>query len=178
MNPTPTLLLSRDWLRAVTARQGDTEEVLSSLGEMLAADDRLLCQFADTHDRWRCDAVWGGTSGVEVAELWGLACERMWEYLFALDDIREAPHGRFRTLLLQELGARAAHLAEFMRTMTVAWEEPKLITPPELYEAIWTVRIPPLAYLRAMWNLFWSAIRHPLSDTTIDLSTGRVLYRS
>lgn len=40
------------------------------------------------------------------------------------------------------------------------------------------VRVPPLAYLRAMANLFWSAIRHPLSETTIDLSTGRVLYRT
>lgn len=39
-------------------------------------------------------------------------------------------------------------------------------------------RIAPLAYLRAMGNLFWSAIRHPLSNTTIDLSTGRVLYRT
>ena len=38
-----------------------------------------------------------------------------------------------------------------------------------------TVRIPALIYLRAMVNLFWSAIRHPLSETTIDLNTGRVL---
>ncbi len=44
--------------------------------------------------------------------------------------------------------------------------------------AVFVVRIPPLAYLLAMTNLFWSAIRHPLSETTIDLSTGRVLYRS
>jgi hypothetical protein len=49
--------------------------------------------------------------------------------------------------------------------------------PEPIGEAVCTVRIPPLAYLRAMGNLFWSAIRHPLSETTIDLSTGRVLYR-
>jgi len=29
-----------------------------------------------------------------------------------------------------------------------------------------------------MWNLFWSGIRHPWRETTIDLTTGRVLYRS
>jgi hypothetical protein len=40
------------------------------------------------------------------------------------------------------------------------------------------IRISPRAYLLAMWNLFWSAIRHPFSETTIDLSTGRVLYRT
>ena len=178
MNPTPTVHLSRDWLRAITARQGDTEEALSRLREILTADDQLLCQFADMRDRCRCDAVWGGTSGAEVAELWGLACERMSVYLLALDDIREAPHGRFRTLLLQELGTRSACLAEFMRTMALTWTGPELFTPDELYAAVWTIRMSPLAYLRAMWNLFWSAIRHPLSDTTIDLSTGRVLYRT
>ena len=41
-----------------------------------------------------------------------------------------------------------------------------------------TIQITSLAYLRAMGNLFWSAIRHPLSDTTIDLSTGHVLRRN
>lgn len=45
---------------------------------------------------------------------------------------------------------------------------------PEL-DAI-VIRIPWWAYLRTMWNLFWSCILHPLSETAIDLSTGRVLY--
>ena len=39
------------------------------------------------------------------------------------------------------------------------------------------VRIPWWAYLRAMANLYWSCVRHPLSETTIDLSTGRILER-
>ena len=38
-----------------------------------------------------------------------------------------------------------------------------------------TIHIPSIAYFRAMGNLFWSAIRHPLLDTTIDLSTGRTV---
>ena len=52
------------------------------------------------------------------------------------------------------------------------------ILPESRSEAVETIRIPPFAYLRAMGNLFWSSIRHPLSETTIDLSTGRVLYRN
>ncbi|HJZ90916.1 MAG TPA: hypothetical protein VKE40_08590 [Gemmataceae bacterium] len=35
--------------------------------------------------------------------------------------------------------------------------------------------ISPLAYARAVWNVFWSAIRHPFTTTAIDLSTGRVV---
>jgi hypothetical protein len=50
--------------------------------------------------------------------------------------------------------------------------------PSEVIEFVLTYRIPWWAYLRSMWNLFWSCIRHPLSETTIDLSTGRVLYHT
>jgi hypothetical protein len=49
---------------------------------------------------------------------------------------------------------------------------------PEVRSLVMTSRIPWWAHLQSMWNLFWSAIRHPLSETTIDLSTGRVLYRT
>lgn len=52
------------------------------------------------------------------------------------------------------------------------------VLAPEYRELVSTVRIPWWAYLRSLWNLFWTAIRHPLSETTIDLSTGRVLYRT
>lgn len=37
--------------------------------------------------------------------------------------------------------------------------------------------IPPLAYLRAMVMIAWSAFRHPMSTTTIDLATGQVIQR-
>ncbi len=50
--------------------------------------------------------------------------------------------------------------------------------PSEVTEFVLTFRIPWWAYLRAMWNLLWSCVRHPLSETTIDLSTGRVLYHT
>src|SRR5262249_17884970 len=71
--------------------------------------------------------------------------------------------------------APIGRLADLMRTMAVMWEELELETPDEIYDTGWTIRIAPLAYLRAMWTLFWSAVRHPLSDTIIELKTGRVL---
>lgn len=49
---------------------------------------------------------------------------------------------------------------------------------PETRKVVRTFHTPWGSYLRSMWNLFWSAIRHPLSETTIDLSTGRVRYRT
>lgn len=67
---------------------------------------------------------------------------------------------------------------ELIRLVLVENPEWELEVPADLESIVWTVRISPLAYLRAMWNLFWSAIRHPFLDTTIDLSTGRVLYRT
>lgn len=38
------------------------------------------------------------------------------------------------------------------------------------------IRIPPLAYLRAVLALAWGVIRHPLSITYIDMLTGRAVY--
>lgn len=67
---------------------------------------------------------------------------------------------------------------DLARTILISRTDWNLTLPDDLEEIVWTVRISPLAYLRAMANLFWSAIRHPLSETTIDLSTGRVLYRT
>lgn len=66
------------------------------------------------------------------------------------------------------------------RTRLMLVEYPEFVdrVPADLEDVLLTVRISPLAYLRSMWSLFWSAIRHPLSNTTIDLSTGRVLYRT
>src|SRR5262249_10468918 len=36
-------------------------------------------------------------------------------------------------------------------------------------------RIPPLAYLRTVWALLWTAFRHPFTTTYIDPFTGKVL---
>ena len=37
------------------------------------------------------------------------------------------------------------------------------------------IRISPLAFLRAMWTILWNALRHPLTTTVVDLSTGKKL---
>jgi tetrahydrodipicolinate N-succinyltransferase len=37
------------------------------------------------------------------------------------------------------------------------------------------VRISPGAYLRTMAQIAWNAIRHPMSTTTIDMETGKVV---
>jgi hypothetical protein len=39
------------------------------------------------------------------------------------------------------------------------------------------IRIGPLAFLKSMLAIAWNAFRHPLSHTTIDLSTGKVIRR-
>jgi hypothetical protein len=49
--------------------------------------------------------------------------------------------------------------------------------PDDVEDAEKPVAIPPLAYLRAMLTIAWSAFRHPWSTTTIDLATGRVIHR-
>jgi hypothetical protein len=37
------------------------------------------------------------------------------------------------------------------------------------------IHIGPLAFLRSMFTLAWTAFRHPFSTTVIDLSTGRAV---
>jgi hypothetical protein len=85
------------------------------------------------------------------------------------------------TLARQFVGRAEAtldRLVELVRAVLVSRPDVALPFSPRAERRVFTVRVSPLAYLRAMWNLFWSAIRHPFSETTIDLSTGRVLYRS
>lgn len=38
-----------------------------------------------------------------------------------------------------------------------------------------TIYISPLAYLRSVWTLFYTCIRHPFLYTAIDLTTGRIV---
>jgi hypothetical protein len=65
-----------------------------------------------------------------------------------------------------------------MRTWILYRPEVLACLSPTVHAAVSDFRIPWWANLRSMWNIFWSAIRHPFSETTIDLSTGRVLYRT
>jgi hypothetical protein len=45
-------------------------------------------------------------------------------------------------------------------------------------EAEQPISIPAWAYLRSMAAVAWSAFRHPLETTEIDLTTGRIVARS
>jgi hypothetical protein len=124
----------------------------------------------------------------EVALLiWKLGCDHLSpsaEVIRKLDrwltehDLRARVFGRpFVRWLLAPAIRYLREGADFLRTMIVAWPDLELEPPEVLAEWVWRVRIPPSAYLRACATLFWNAVRHPLSETTIDLSTGRVLYR-
>ncbi|MFO0824497.1 MAG: hypothetical protein U0792_15505 [Gemmataceae bacterium] len=118
---------------------------------------------------------------------WGLVCEmfetdeslarRLKSDLLFLRSC-SSQYRKANSELVAELEFISTRLRELMRSALVEMPEWELPISDELAAKVWTVRISPLAYLRAMWNLFWSAIRHPLSETTIDLSTGRVLYRT
>lgn len=88
------------------------------------------------------------------------------------------PVARLRRAFAAGLDESAERARDLIRYLAISAPELDLTVPDHLARNVWTVRIPPLAYLRAMWSLWWSAIRHPLSETTIDLSTGRVLYRN
>ena len=37
------------------------------------------------------------------------------------------------------------------------------------------VHVSAFAFLRTMWSLLWTAFRHPLTTTHIDVATGKVL---
>lgn len=76
---------------------------------------------------------------------------------------------------IQELNAAGYH---FLRSVALLWPDCLDTVSEGTRTHVLSLTISPRAYLRSMWSLFWSAIRHPFSETTIDLSTGRVLYRT
>jgi hypothetical protein len=76
---------------------------------------------------------------------------------------------------IQELNAAGYH---FLRSVALLWPDFLDTVSEDTRTHVLSLSISPRAYLQSMWSLFWSAIRHPLSETTIDLSTGRVLYRT
>ena len=129
----------------------------------------------------------GGDPNPEMRKLfWSLACTTL-SLMISVQEIDRLPpvRGGSETpvaceprIKLDALRAYRSELRDLMRLVLVARPEWNLAVPEELEAELWTYHISPLAYLRAMWNLFWSAVRHPFSDTTIDLSTGRVLYRT
>lgn len=83
-----------------------------------------------------------------------------------------------RVELVQACSHRVETSTEFLKVMTVHFPATLDMLSAEVRKLVLTYRIPWWANLLSMANLFWSAVRHPWSETTIDLSTGRVLYRN
>ena len=169
------LTLSADRVRELARKSESVELQIAELEQVLAEDDRWLAQLEELYDKACTTADEGGDADEVVMSLWGAACERIAAYQTLGTDARQEARGRFRKQLLAAVAFRMDRLAELMRTMAIVWQELELETPDEIHETVWTIRIHPLAYLRAMWNLFWSSVRHPLSETVIELKTGRVL---
>jgi hypothetical protein len=121
-----------------------------------------------------------------AADMWEIVCRLLGVYTkwiaASRTNLPRLPSSRYTRVnweIVAELETLTDRVRALLRYAVVAgteWREAAV--PDHLAAEVWTVRISPFAYLRAMWNLFWSAIRHPLSETTIDLSTGRVLYRT
>jgi hypothetical protein len=178
---TPALTLPPLPIREGIQTTDASARELGELEQLLRKEDASLSNLEEQYDRICRFADEQGNS-VEVHEwirtIWNYACDSMMLDQRQLAKYRQLPRSRYNDVFIAGVTRHAERLAELMRTMAVVWEELELETPDEIFEAVWTICISPTAYLRAMWNLFWSAIRHPLSETTIDLSTGWVLYRN
>lgn len=185
--PLPTWLAEQqERLGTTTPEEFLREEILRIESELtptaLGILSGLLQSWADSEE---------GDPPIEIRNLaWGLACS-MASYPKTGSKLDESGlFPKFKDLLssihsvkshraaVAVLHTQRERLRELMQTVIVTRPEWNLTIPSELESEVWTVRISPRAYLRAVANLFWSAIRHPLSETTIDLSTGRVLYRT
>ncbi len=119
-----------------------------------------------------------GDTATSVVAYWSMLCLVTTWLIQTRNESRKPTISRTSRRVSTDLEARVERAAELMRTIAMTWPELDLIAPSDIHETVWTVRVSPAAYLRAVWSLLWSAIRHPLSDTTIDLCTGRVLRRS
>jgi hypothetical protein len=93
------------------------------------------------------------------------------------DDVPQYP-SRNRAVAQARITRLATRITDLLMVMAVTWPDCTSEPTDEVGDVMLAIRIPARAYLWAMANLFWSALRHPLSETTIDLSTGRVLYRT
>lgn len=119
-----------------------------------------------------------------VRGLWVGLCDRLSKYERNAAELRGRgwfSSSRLRRAareVVEEYDSLCERMRDLIRYLVIAAPELDLEIPEHLAGSVLTVRVTPLAYLRTMWNILWSAIRHPLSTPTIDLSTGRVMYRT
>lgn len=172
-----TLLADIEAARRALLGQAEHDQTATEIGAMHAEAMKLLHTHEEVHESLLAEADAGRDVSESVAGVWANLCKYV-EALQRATAKLALPHPptALRSSAVRNVAEVTDRTAELMRTMLVAW--PELELPEGIRDTVLTVRIPPLAYLRAMFNLFWSAVRHPRSETTIDLSTGRVLYRS
>jgi hypothetical protein len=148
-------------------------------------EDRAIAALTESLERSRRFLLAADESEA-IEEIWKVLCDSIRTFANLQHAHRRTVVKSFGVLwlyrrmraMLNEANTLLERCTELARTVLLSRPELNLALPEDLEEIVWTVRISPLAHLRAMWNLFWSAVRHPLSETTIDLSTGRVLYRA
>lgn len=136
---------------------------------------------ANVQDRQDADALTAADREylTHLPALWHMLCNELRDScgLTGGVSLAQRPAAR-RHALRSAMDAKRRELIELLRTLQIGHADKELSLPDDLRLVVWTVRIPWWAYLRSMWTMYWSAILHPLSETTIELSTGRVLYRT
>jgi hypothetical protein len=75
------------------------------------------------------------------------------------------------------LGELRETVADIMRAIRLTCPEVDLEVKEAAIEDYSTIRIPPLGYLKSVWAVFWNAVRHPFTETDINLYTGEVMAR-
>src|SRR5262249_10078888 len=119
-----------------------SNDPFGELATALAEDDRWLDSLEDQYDEARETADEGGDTDATVVWLWKKACERLAGYQNLIDKVRAKPRGQFRRKLRAAVALRMERLIGLMRTMVVVWDELQLDTPDEIFETVWTIRIP------------------------------------
>lgn len=152
-------------------------ESLAALKEQIATIDAKLASIEDQVTS-RVMAEAGRIDPGATKQTWDTLCGHLRYLLGSTESIQALPSSRAKRLAVAASEEYVDRMAAVIRTLVISWSELDLAVPDDLAPVVWTVRIPPLAYFRAMVTLFWAAVRHPMSETTIDLSTGRVLYRT
>jgi len=161
---------SREQLRETTERWILTLEESASDYRQMAENYVAMAEFVHmTNVEFAPEIEEGLRSSLELVQSAILRCPDR-PRTFSGRDISN----RFERAVRSE---REAQL-KLLQSIILVWPPALDFFTEEFQSQVLTFRIPWWAYLRSMWNLFWSAIRHPFSETTIDLSTGRVLYRT
>ncbi|HEV3385976.1 MAG TPA: hypothetical protein VG097_14250, partial [Gemmata sp.] len=145
----------------------EMDDWLDTMGEKY----RLICEIADQYpdDRTIPEEIYDS-----VRCIWTDLCSLVVTRQNWLAHSKQLPPSQFRKMCIAGDSRHIERLAELIRTIAVVWQDLELTVPDEIADSVWTIRISPLAYLRAMWNLFWSSVRHPFTLTTIELNTGRI----